>query len=98
MQNSAPPSGKTDDADETVGGSAWERRVRRLHKTATLETLEALGFDVDDINAIQADLLFLRKLRSTSESTNAKITAGVIGLVFTVAGALLTLAMQSFFK
>lgn len=63
-----------------------------------METLESFGFDTDDVNEMQKDILFLRKLRKATEDTNGKVKAGVIGLLFTLAGALVTLGVQHLFK
>lgn len=89
MTDSPNPHGKTPE-DQT----AWEKRVKRLERTATLETLEALGFDVEDVNEIQKDILFLRQLRTATQTRNAKLAAGIIGFVFTLMGAFATIAVQ----
>lgn len=91
MSDSPPSPAKT--PEELT---AWEKRVRRLERTATLETLEALGFDVDDVTEIQKDILFLRQLRVATQARNAKIALSLIGFFFTVVGAIVTLAAQNF--
>lgn len=95
MTDSAPSTAKRLDGESE---SDWQTRMKRLRKEAVLETLESLGFDVNDINEIQKDILFLRRLRTATETNRAKISAGIIGLVFTLMGALATLGLQQFFK
>lgn len=76
--------------------TAWQKRVKRLESQTVLDTLETLGFDTDDRNEIQKDIIFLRKLRVANEATNAKLVASIIGLVFTLIGAFVTIFAQSF--
>lgn len=92
MTDSAQSHGK----QEGESQSAWEKRIGRLQSQTVLDTLETLGFDTDDRNEIQKDIIFLRKLRVANEATNAKLVASAIGLVFTLIGAFITLAAQSF--
>lgn len=92
MSDSAPQSAKRQvDESET----AWQERVKRIRREVVLDTLESLGFDVDDVNEMQKDALFLRKMRKASETTQAKITAAAITLFFTLVGALGTLLIQN---
>ena len=73
----------------------WEKRRRSMERKTVMDTLESLGFDVDNLVDLQKDMAFSRRLRIASENANAKIVAGIIGLVFTVIGALGTLFIQS---
>lgn len=82
--------------EDNEADTPWQTRVARIESKAARETLKSLGFDVDDVNEMQADALFLRKLRKSNEAVNAKVIAGAIGLFFTLAGALATLAFQNF--
>lgn len=76
--------------------SEWKKRVKRLESQTVLDTLETLGFDTDDRNETQRDLIFLRKLRTANERNSAKAVAGLIGLFFTLVGALATIFAQSY--
>lgn len=95
MTDSAPSTAKRLEGESE---SDWQTRVKRIRREVVMETLESLGFDTDDVNEIQKDILFLRKLRTATERNTAKITAGVIGLVFTLIGAGVTLALQHWFR
>lgn len=75
--------------------TAWQERVKRIRREVVLDTLESLGFDVDDVNEMQKDALFLRRMRKASETTQAKVTAAAITLFFTLVGALGTLLIQN---
>lgn len=95
MTASNPESAKAD--ERRIAGeddTTWKSRVQRIREEQTLLTLKQLGFDTDDINEAQADMIFLRKLRKTSETTQTKLIASVIGLIFTLVGAFGTLALQ----
>lgn len=89
-----PPSKPTSDSDEE-GGTDWQKRVSRLQRSATLDTLETLGFDVTDIQEMQADALFLRKLRKASDTANAKVVTTLVGLLLTALGGLIVLGLQN---
>lgn len=97
MTASNPESAKVDERRQTgEDDTVWKSRVQRIREEQTLLTLKQLGFDTDDINEAQADMLFLRRLRKTSETTQAKLIASVVGLIFTLVGAFGTLALQQF--
>lgn len=76
--------------------TSWRARVKRIRKDQTLAVLETLGFDVDDIGEIQKDIMFLRKLRTASETAGSKAFAAAISAFFAIVGALGVLAFQHF--
>jgi hypothetical protein len=76
----------------------WSRRKKRFYREAVMETLETLGFDVADVNEIQQDILFLRRLRKASDAAGARTVTAIVGLVFTAVGALLVIGFQTFLK
>lgn len=86
-KNPKPPA---DDATE------WEKRKARMQTDAVKATLETFGFDVNDVNEQQQDMLFLRRLRKTQENVSAKSVAAIVGLFFTGLGALIALAFEHF--
>lgn len=92
MTASSPESPKRQPGESETD---WERRVNRLKRGTVLEVMETLGFDVDDVNEMQKDALFLRKMRKASETTQAKLWAAILTLIVGVAGSLLTLWVQS---
>lgn len=85
-----PPAPVPDDATE------WEKRKARMQTDAVTKTLETFGFDVNDINEQQQDMLFLRRLRKTQENISAKSIAAIVGLFFTGLGAIIALAFDHF--
>lgn len=95
---SSTPSNETPKRKPDETDTAWEQRVKRLKRDATLDTLEALGFDVEDAKAMQADMIFLRKLRTTSDAMSSKAILGLVGIAFSALGALVAFAIQGFFK
>lgn len=96
MNDSATPSDERQQEGESP--SAWKARTTRIREEATLATLKTLGFDTDDINEAQKDMIFLRQLRVASQNTKAKVGAAVITLFFTLAGVIGTLLIQNWFK
>lgn len=72
--------------------------TRKLHRGIVLETLQTLGFDIDDVSEMQKDILFLRRLRQTSEAASGKTMTALIGLFFTAIGALLAIGLNSYFN
>jgi len=66
----------------------WARRRARIEADGALETLQHLGFDVENINETQKDMLYLRRLRNTHENIGAKAVVGIVGLFFAGIGVL----------
>ncbi len=60
---------------------------------AVKATLTTLGFDPLDTHSTQADMLYLRNLRTGSEWIRARVLAGMLSVV---AGALLWLMWEAF--
>lgn len=73
----------------------WQSRIKRIRRESVLDTLESLGFDVDDVNEMQKDALFLRRMRKASETTQAKLWAAIMTLLVGILGSLATLWIQS---
>lgn len=96
MTDSASPSDERQADGEA--SSAWIARRDRIRSEAVMATLKTLGFDTDDINEAQKDMIFLRQLRVASQNTRAKVGAAIITLFFTLAGVVGTLLIQNWFK
>lgn len=92
MTDSAPSTAKRLEGESE---SDWQARVKRIRRETVLETLESLGFDVEDTNEMQKDAIFLRRFRKASESTSAKVWGAIITLFFGLIGAVATLFIQS---
>lgn len=55
-----------------------EATLRRIMKETVLETLEGLGFDVEDRQAIRKDWLFVRHLRTQRELLRQRVVISLI--------------------
>ncbi|MCB2082334.1 MAG: hypothetical protein H6908_06570 [Hyphomicrobiales bacterium] len=62
--------------DETL-----KRIIRKSAHEATQETLCSLGFSIAEPQEMQADLLYLRKLRRGSEFLNLRVKASLIAFL-----------------
>lgn len=69
--------------------------IRQIVQASVLETLAHLGFTVDDPNAIQRDMIHLRRTREGQEETSIWIKRSVIGVFVT---ALLVVVWDGFLK
>jgi len=67
---------------------------RQASREATHEVLESFGFTHDDIEEIQRDMAFIRRLRITSEAAGVKTVTSAIAFIFALGGAGLTLLFQ----
>jgi hypothetical protein len=58
--------------------------LRRVIRETVAETLRGIGFDLDDLHETQADMHYLRRVRTGSEELTRKLrTASVTILVTT---------------
>ncbi len=55
--------------------------VKQASREATRETLKGLGFAADAPQDMQADLLYLRKIRTGSEFVNLRLKAALIAFL-----------------
>ncbi len=55
-----------------------DEETRKVVKEAVHETLTSLGFTVTDIHSAQADLLYLRQLRTGSEDLKRRVKNTII--------------------
>ena len=80
----------------------WERRKLHIYRTAakdaTREVLESFGFTIDQVEEMQRDLAFVRRLRVTSEAAGVKTVTSLVALIFAVLGAAGSLALQQLLK
>ncbi|MFM9889793.1 MAG: hypothetical protein ACKVOE_03980 [Rickettsiales bacterium] len=63
--------------------SMLREEIRQIVQASVLETLAHLGFTVDDPNAIQRDMIHLRRLREGQEETAIWIKRSAIGVFVT---------------
>lgn len=54
--------------------------IRQIVQASVLETLATLGFTVDDPNAIQRDMIHLRRIRTSQEEISGWIKRTAIGV------------------
>lgn len=66
-----------------------EQALRRIIDETVHQTLEKLGFTIDEPNAIQADMIYVRKARTGSEEVQKWVHRTAVGVAVT--GALYTL-------
>lgn len=92
----------TDAANDNEVTTEWEKRklgmYREAAKEATREVLESLGVTIDQMEEMQRDLAFIRRLRVVSEAAGVKTVTSAVALVFALVGAAGTLALQHFFQ
>ena len=78
----------------------WEKRKTHIYKEAakeaTQEVLESFGFTVEEMEQMQRDLAFLRRLRMKSEAVGLKTATSLVALTFTLAGAAVTFVIGKF--
>ena len=90
---------KKDNKDEEHELTDWERRKIYMYKQAsreaTREVLESFGFTVDEIDEVQRDLAFIRRLRIASEAAGIKTVTSAVALLFALCGAIATIAYQT---
>lgn len=55
-----------------------DEEIHKIVKEAVRETLAGLGFDMGDIHKAQADLVFLRELRTGSEDLKKRVKNTII--------------------
>ena len=61
--------------------SMLREEIRQIVQASVLETLAHLGFTVDDPNAIQRDMIHLRRLRTGQEEMAGWVKKSAIGVV-----------------
>jgi len=69
--------------------------IRKIVREAVQETLASLGFDLRQINETQADLLYLRRLRKSSQGYDERIKIAVISVLIPAILYLLWVAVKS---
>lgn len=89
----------TDTPDETEALSDWERRKLHMYKQAakdaTREVLESFGLSGDEIEEVQRDMAFIRRLRVASEAAGIKTATSIVALIFAAVGSILTIGIQT---
>lgn len=92
---------KPNDAPEEPALTDWERRKLHLYKQAardaTREVLESFGFSIDQMDEMQRDMAFIRRVRVATEAAGVKTVTSVVALVFAAFGAIMTLGFQTLF-
>lgn len=68
--------------------------IRRLVRETVLETLNSLGFDMREIQEIQADMLHLRRQRKGSEDMLRGVRASVAAMIVSTGLYLLWVAVK----
>jgi hypothetical protein len=75
-----------------------EEKFRRIIKETVCETLSALGLHSSDPAALQADMIYLRKVRKGSEEISAKVRISLITILLSSLVYLLWDSFKAIFK
>lgn len=90
------PNDKTEPNAEEL--TDWERRkmnmYRQAAREATREVLESFGFSIDEMDEMQRDMAFIRRLRIASEAAGVKTVTSFVAIAFAAGGAIVTLGFQ----